>query len=62
MKQCDIMETFVTAIEETIFKVWRHEGFIGGWTSDSANFEIDGREYVLKIKEVLEGGHWSMEG
>ena len=59
MKQCDIMETFVTAVEETIFKTWRHEGFIGGWTSDSANFEIDGREYVLKIKEVPDGGHWS---
>lgn len=59
MKTVDIMETFVSAIEETIFKDWRHDGFIGGWSSEHANFEIDGKEYVLSIKEVLDGQHWS---
>ena len=55
MKNCDIVETFVTAVEEVIFKQWRHEGFIGGFTSDKANFEIDGKEYDLVLKEVADG-------
>lgn len=59
MKSCDIMETFVSAVEETIFKGWRHEGFIGGWTSNAANFVIDDKEYVLKLGVVHDGEHWS---
>lgn len=59
MKTCDIMEAFVQTVEETIFKKWKHEGWIGGWTSDGANFEIDGKEYALKLREVPDGGHWS---
>lgn len=61
MKNCDIMESFVTAIEETIFKQWRHEGFIGGWSSDYVDFVIDGKEYVLKLREVADGEHWSQK-
>ena len=59
MKKCDIMEAFVAAVENVILKEWRHEGLIGGWTSDGANFEIDGKEYYLKLKEVSDGEHWS---
>lgn len=58
MKQADIMEAFVNAIEETIFKEWRHEGFLSGWSSEHINFEVDGREYVLRIHEVEDGEHW----
>ena len=61
MKTCDIMEVFVQAVTETILEKWKHEGWIGGWSSDRANFEIDGKEYVLKLKEIPEGAHWSME-
>lgn len=59
MKSCDITEALVCAIEERIIKEWRHEGFIGGWNSQSVNFEIDGREYALKLIEVHDGEHWS---
>lgn len=59
MKNVDIMEAFVSAIEEKIFQEWRHEGFIGGWSSEHINFEIDGKEYVLRIREMREGEHWS---
>lgn len=59
MKNVDIMEAFVSAIEEKIFQEWRHEGFIGGWSSEHINFEIDGKEYVLRIREMKEGEHWS---
>ena len=55
MKKCDIMEAFVAAVENVILKEWRHEGFIGGCTSDGANFVIDNREYFLKLKEVSDG-------
>ncbi len=58
MKSVDIMEMLTTSIEKTIFGDWKHEGFIGGFTSDHINFEIDGREYVLKLSEVKDGEHW----
>lgn len=58
MKQADIMEAFVNAIEEKIFKEWKHEGFICGWSSEHINFEVDDKEYVLRIDEVQEGEHW----
>lgn len=62
MKQVDIMEVFVNAIDKTIFNEWKHEGFIGGFTSEDINFEVDGQEYVLKIHEVHSGEHWSEKG
>lgn len=62
MKQVDIMEALVNAIDKTIFNEWKHEGFIGGFTSEDINFEVDGQEYVLKIHEVQSGEHWSEKG
>ena len=52
MKDADIMEVFVSAIETKVFSEWKHEGFIGGFTSETANFEIDGKEYTLKLFSV----------
>ena len=62
MKSVEIMEAVVTAIENTIIKEWRHEGFIGGWTSETVNFDIDGKEYVLKLKTVHDGELLSKAG
>jgi hypothetical protein len=59
MKTVDIMEALTTAIEKRILGEWKHEGFIGGFTSEHIEFEIDGRKYVLRIEEVKDGGHWS---
>ena len=59
MKTVDIMEALVSAIEEKIVKEWRHEGSIYGWSSGHINFEMDGKEYVLKIREIRSGEHWS---
>lgn len=58
MKQVDIMEALVNAIDEKIFKEWKHEGFIGGCSSEHIDVEIDGKEYVLRIDEVKDGEHW----
>lgn len=59
MRNGDIMESIATDIEETIFKKWKHEGFIGGCSSSHVNVEIDGKEYVLALHEVEEGQHFS---
>ena len=61
MKTVDIVESFVVAIEEKIIKEWRHEGFICGWSSEHINFELDGKEYVVHIREIKEGEHWSIQ-
>ena len=62
MEQVDIMEALVNAIDEKIFKEWKHEGYIGGFNSAEINFEIDGQEYELVIHEVQDGEHWSEKG
>lgn len=55
MRNSDIIESVATDIEETIFKKWKHEGFICGCSSNHVNVEIDGKEYVLVLHEVTEG-------
>lgn len=59
MKQSDIMETIATSIEDKFFKEWKHEGFIGGCSSEHVNFEVDEKEYVLLIREIGDGEHYS---
>lgn len=61
MKSCDIMEALVSAIESKIFREWRHEGFIGGWSSDYIDVVIDDKEYAIKLREIKDGEHWSEE-
>ena len=57
MKTVDIVEAFVTVIEEKIIKEWRHDGYIGGWSSERIDFKIDEKEYVVYITEVKAGDH-----
>lgn len=61
MKSCDIMEALVSSIEGKIFNEWRHEGFIGGWSSDYINVVIDSKEYMVRLREIKDGEHWSEE-
>ena len=42
---------------EKIIKEWRHDGYIGGWSSERIDFEIDEKEYVVYITEVKDGDH-----
>jgi hypothetical protein len=55
------MEALVSAIESKIFREWRHEGFIGGWSSDYIDVVIDDKEYAIKLREIKDGEHWSEE-
>ena len=56
------METIVEHITNKIFDEWKHEGFIGGFTSEHINFEVDGREYLIQIAEVNDGECWFERG
>lgn len=58
MKTANIMEALVSAITDKIFEEWKHEGGIYGWSSEYINFEIDGKEYMVAIREVEEGKEW----
>lgn len=54
------MEALVESITQRIFEEWKHEGFMFGYSSAHINFEIDGKEYVLLIREIQSGEDWSM--
>lgn len=58
-EKCRHMEALTSSIDETIFKKWKHEGFVGVFSSEYANFEIDGKEYILRLIEVRNEDHWS---
>jgi hypothetical protein len=53
------MESIVDSICKKIYEEWKHEGFICGCSSRHINFELDQKEYVLLIREIGEGEHWS---
>ena len=62
MKTVDIIEMLLCAIEEKLGKEWKHEVIIDGCSSNHINFDVDGKEYVLRIYEVKKGEHWSEKG
>ena len=59
MKSDAIIEALSSAIESKIFKEWKHEGGVLGVSSEHINVEIDGKEYVIVLKEVEAGKHFS---
>ena len=59
MKEVDIMEMLVNSIEQKLFKEWKHDGLIEGYSSEHINFDVDGKEYVLLIREIGDGEHFS---
>lgn len=52
MKTVDIVEMVSDAIEKKIIGEWKHEGGILSASSEHVDFEIDGKEYVIAIKEL----------
>lgn len=55
VRTVDIMEMLTNSIYETLFENWKHEGSIGGFTSQDIKFTVDGKKYVLKIRELSDG-------
>ena len=52
MKTVDIVEMIADSIEKKIIDEWKHEGVILATSSEYVDFEIDGKEYVIAIKEL----------
>lgn len=59
MKEVDIIECLANQIVNKIQDEWKHEVCILGHSNDHINFEIDTKEYVVVLKEVKDGQHWS---
>lgn len=51
MKICDITETINNLLEEKIFEEWKHEGYNDGFSSDQIAMVIDGKRYLITVKE-----------
>lgn len=51
MKQVDIMEAIDSSIANVLFKQWKHEGYMDGWNSEQVVFVVDGKRYILQLKE-----------
>lgn len=51
MESFDLAELIVKAIEQTVIKEWRHEGYIDCFQSDIVNAVIDGKRYSIKLFE-----------
>lgn len=52
MKIIDIAEAIQNMVEEKILKDWKHEGFIDGLYGDGTQVCIDGKRYLIEIREV----------
>ncbi len=59
MLKSDIIDVVACTIERKIGDEWKHEVGMLGCSSIHANFEIDGKEYVLVLHEVKEGHDFS---
>ena len=55
MKKVDIMEAVEKGVESVLFKQWKHDGYMDGWNSEQVAFVVDGKRYVLEIKEAQNG-------
>jgi len=53
MSDVDIMDAVQLGVESMLFKQWRHEGYIDGFNSSQIRFTVDGKKYILELKECL---------
>ena len=51
MQKVAIVEAIQNMVEEKIFKEWKHEGYINGCYSNGVAVNIDGKDYLIEIKE-----------
>lgn len=52
MQTVDIIEAFISQIENLIIKQWKHSGFIEHYESDTVVFDIDGINYKVTIEQL----------
>lgn len=51
MKSVDIIEIISQTIEQKVIKEWKHEGYIDILHSDDVSVVIDGKRFIISIKE-----------
>lgn len=51
MENVDIMDAAQLGIESVLYKQWRHNGYIDGFNSAQIAFVVDGKRYVLELKQ-----------
>lgn len=52
MKQVDIVEVINDAVNGVIFEKWKHEGYLDGFNGEQTSFVIDGKHYLVSVKEI----------
>lgn len=52
MKIIDIAEAIQNMVEEKILKDWKHEGYVDGLCVNGTQVCIDGKRYLIEIREV----------
>jgi hypothetical protein len=53
MEKVDIMDAVQQGIENMLYKAWRHKGYIDGFNTDQVRFVVDGKKYMLELKECI---------
>lgn len=51
MQQIDVIEGIGIGIEEVLFGQWKHMGWLDKWDSEQIVFVVDGKRYILKLRE-----------
>lgn len=54
MKQVDIAEAIQNMVQEKIYGEWKHEGFLDGLYTNGVRCNIDGKDYMIEVREVTE--------
>ena len=62
MITANMIDAFIDGIESKIIREWRHDGGVYGCSSGHIDFVIDGKEYILLIREVKDEEIWAMAG
>lgn len=52
MQKVDIAEAIQNMIEQKIFKEWKHEGYVDGLFNNGVCCNIDGKDYIIEIKDA----------
>lgn len=51
MNNLDIIDGLSVGLENVLFKQWRHSGYIDLMHSDKIYFCVDGKYYIVELKE-----------
>jgi len=53
MEPTDFIEIISKTIEQKVIKEWKHKGYIDVMHSDDVSVVIDGKRFVISVKESV---------